>query len=51
MAQDELNLSMFKAYDIRTKEEKLNAGIIRRLLSSVACYMKDTLGCRGNKSA
>ena len=45
MAQDELNLSMFKAYDIRTKEEKLNAGIIRRLLSSVACYMKDTLGC------
>lgn len=43
MANDELNLSMFKAYDIRTKEGRLDEAMARRLLASVACYMKDTL--------
>jgi len=45
MAHDELNLSMFKAYDVRTKEEALDQKMIKRLLTSVACYMKDTIHC------
>lgn len=42
---DELNLSMFKSSDIRTKEENLNPVITRRLLGSVAFYLKEIVHC------
>ncbi len=41
MEQDNLNLSMFKSSDIRTKEENLNPQMTKRLLCSIASYMKD----------
>lgn len=37
------NLSMFKAYDIRTKAEKLNASDIFDLVSAVSRYYKEDL--------
>ncbi len=41
MTQDNLNLSMFKSSDIRTKEENLNPTLTRRLLCSIATYLKE----------
>ncbi len=43
MIKDDLNLGMFKAYDIRTKCEKLSPVLLRRLASSIAAYIRDTL--------
>mgnify|MGYP001171407806 CR=1 FL=1 len=39
----DLNLGMFKAYDIRTKSELLDADLLKRLAFSIARYCKDTL--------
>ena len=40
---EELNLGMFKPYDIRTKMEKLGPELLKRLSLSVALYYKNIL--------
>ena len=40
---EELNLGMFKPYDIRTKMEKLEPELLKRLSLSVALYYKNIL--------
>ncbi len=45
MEQENLNLGMFKSSDIRTKEEYLTSKLKKRLLCSVATYMKDIAKC------
>ncbi|HWR10769.1 MAG TPA: hypothetical protein VN445_03005 [Rectinemataceae bacterium] len=39
-----LNLGMFKAYDIRTKEDRLTPGLSARLIIAVGRYVKTALG-------
>ncbi len=39
--EDLLNAGMFKSYDIRTKEELLSPGMIKRLLDATAVYLVD----------
>ena len=39
----DLDLGMFKAYDIRTKSELLDEELLRRLTFSIARYFKDTV--------
>lgn len=41
--EDLLNLSMFKSYDIRTKEENLDSRTLRRLLDATALYIKEVV--------
>lgn len=43
---EELNLGMFKPYDIRTKMEKLTPQLLKRLSLSVALYYKEVLGVK-----
>ena len=40
---DELNLGMFKAYDIRTKAQNISDALKERLCNAITCYYKDTL--------
>lgn len=42
-----LNLSMFRAYDIRTPSELLTPGLAERLARAEARYFVETLGVRG----
>ena len=44
---DELNLSMFRAYDIRTPSELLTPGLAERLARAEARYIRDALGAPG----
>lgn len=44
---DELNLSMFRAYDIRTPAHKLTPEIARRLCRAEAVYFREDLGVSG----
>ncbi len=46
MQTSELNLSMFKSYDIRTPASKLPLELSRRLAHAVAVYFADVLGTR-----
>ena len=39
----DLNLGMFKAYDIRTKSELLDDNLLRRLSFSIGRYLRDTV--------
>ena len=39
----DLNLGMFKLYDIRTKMDKLTPELLERLSLSVALYYRNTL--------
>lgn len=39
----DLNLSMFRAYDIRTPSEKLTPELFERLAHSTACYFRNVL--------
>ncbi len=41
--EDLLNLSMFKSYDIRTREENLNPQTLKRLLDATILYIKETV--------
>jgi phosphomannomutase len=45
--EDELNLSMFRAYDIRTPSSLLKPELARRLAAAEACYFRDVLGAPG----
>ncbi len=45
MDNNELNLGMFKAYDIRTKMEKLDGPLLERLVYSIGRYMLEDLRC------
>lgn len=40
---DNLNLGMFKAYDIRTKQQNLTQALKERLCNAITCYYKNTL--------
>lgn len=42
--RQELNLGMFKAYDIRTKQSRLGGGISRRLVAAIGQYVREVLG-------
>lgn len=42
--RQELNLGMFKAYDIRTKESRLTPALSTRLIIAVGRYIKEALG-------
>ena len=44
---DELNLSMFRAYDIRTPSALLTDDLARRLANAEAVYFRDILGVQG----
>lgn len=44
---DELNLSMFRAYDIRTPSALLTDDLARRLAHAEAAYFRDILGVQG----
>lgn len=44
---DPLNLSMFRAYDIRTPAADLTPKLADRLARAEACYMRDDLGASG----
>jgi phosphomannomutase len=44
---DELNLSMFRAYDIRTPSARLTPELAARLARAEAKYIRDTLGAPG----
>ncbi len=44
---DSLNLSMFRAYDIRTPSSLLTAELAERLARAEACYFRDVLGAPG----
>ncbi len=44
---DELNLSMFRAYDIRTPSARLTPPLARRLADAEAAYFRDGLGVSG----
>jgi phosphomannomutase len=44
---DELNLSMFRAYDIRTPSALLTPELAERLAWAEACYIRDGLGAPG----
>ena len=46
MAHD-LNLSMFRAYDIRTPASDLPPELARRLAAAAAVYFRDELGVSG----
>lgn len=41
--EDSLNFSMFKSYDIRTKEDNLDSKALRRLLDATALYIKEVV--------
>lgn len=41
----QLNLSMFKAYDIRTKSKKLNLTLVNRLIRAIGRYYIEVLNC------
>ena len=41
----DLNLGMFKAYDIRTRSAKLSATLARRLTIALGRYVKEILNC------
>lgn len=45
--EDNLNLSMFRAYDIRTPAEALSPELARRLSAAEAVYFRDVLGVSG----
>jgi phosphomannomutase len=45
--EDELNLSMFRAYDIRTPSSGLTPDLAQRLASAEAVYFRDVLGVTG----
>lgn len=45
--KDELNLSMFRAYDIRTPADRLSDSLYDRLASAEAVYFRDVLGADG----
>ena len=47
MIDDPLNLSMFRAYDIRTPSSLLTAELAQRLARAEACYFRDVLGAPG----
>jgi phosphomannomutase len=42
----DLNLGMFKAYDIRTKSSRLTPELIRRLMAAIGQYAIEVLGTR-----
>lgn len=44
--KQELNLGMFKAYDIRTKSSRLTSELIRRLMAAIGRYSLEVLGTR-----
>lgn len=44
---DDLNLSMFRAYDIRTPARDLSDGLAARLAQAEAVYYRDVLGAQG----
>ncbi|MFO0890330.1 MAG: hypothetical protein U0790_14455 [Isosphaeraceae bacterium] len=44
---DQLNLSMFRAYDIRTPSSLLTLDLAARLARAEACYFRDDLGASG----
>jgi len=44
---DPLNLSMFRAYDIRTPSSLLTLELAARLARAEACYIRDDLGASG----
>jgi phosphomannomutase len=44
---DDLNLSMFRAYDIRTPSEDLTPQLAERLARAEARYFQETLGVKG----
>ena len=44
---DHLNLSMFRAYDIRTPASHLTPELAERLARAEACYIRDVLGTSG----
>ncbi len=43
--ESDLNMTMFKAYDIRTKSKKLNINIIKRLIKAIGRYYIEILKC------
>jgi phosphomannomutase len=45
--EDQLNLSMFRAYDIRTPSSLLTPELAARLARAEACYIHDDLGASG----
>ncbi|MGO9596531.1 MAG: phosphoglucomutase [Isosphaeraceae bacterium] len=45
--EDHLNLSMFRAYDIRTRSADLTPELARRLARAEACYLRDVLDAPG----
>ncbi len=45
--EDQLNLSMFRAYDIRTPSSQLTADLAARLARAEARYIRDDLGAPG----
>lgn len=47
MTMDDLNLSMFRAYDIRTPSARLSDGLARRLARAEAVYFREELGAEG----
>ena len=44
---DDLNLSMFRAYDIRTPSDRLTLPLAERLARAEASYFREVLGVRG----
>ena len=40
-----MNLEMFKAFDIRTREELLGDDEARRLMDAIAYYLENVIGC------
>lgn len=44
--EQDLNLSMFKAYDIRTKSKNLNPYIINRLVKAIGRYYTEIIKCK-----
>jgi phosphomannomutase len=44
---DQMNLSMFRAYDIRTPAKSLSDELAERLAAAEAVYFRDTLGVSG----
>ncbi len=45
--EDELNLSMFRAYDIRTPSSGFTSDLAQRLANAEAVYFRDVLGVTG----
>jgi phosphomannomutase len=45
--EDQLNTSMFRAYDIRTPSSQLTPDLAQRLARAEACYIRDALDASG----